>query len=58
MSVFPQEPQTYASHVLVCGECGTPVQHLCSDWQGGPAYLRPCGHTAVISVIPNPSIPK
>ena len=49
---------TFASHITVCAECGTEVAQLCLDYDSGKPYVRPCGHTAVISVIPNPSIPK
>jgi hypothetical protein len=52
---LPDEPQTFASFVSECAECGAEVSMIVGDQLHEPR-LSPCGHKPSIKLVPNPRL--
>lgn len=51
--MLAQEPQTFASFVAVCANCGQPYTSMYLD-KDGRTKLNPCHHAAALKLIENP----
>jgi hypothetical protein len=51
------EPQTFATHLAVCAECGHEGTAM-TVVMGRPTVTLPCGHDAALKIVPNPRLPK
>lgn len=55
MFAHPQTT-TCAGHIAVCRNCRKPISSVAMDERGN-TVIWPCGHPALISLIPNPDVP-